>query len=149
MGLGGRDVPGAEPPGQAGWAWGRAARAGGVGLGWSYWGRQGMGSPSTIWSPSGRPCPPALAAWAIWGWEGLGYPQNLPQRGPHAMGGPRGAAKGRPWPRPQALKKKGRAPVGGARWERFKGIRGSPCQPPGLFMEVTAEAWRVGWEEGG
>ena len=111
--------------GGPGCAWGRAARAGGVGLGWSYQGRRGgpgvelpgqagMGSPSTIWSPLGRPCPPALAAWAIWGWEGLGCPQNLPQRGPHATGGPRGAAKGWPWPCPQALKEKGRAPMGGA-----------------------------------
>lgn len=51
-------------------------------------------------------------------------------------------------PSPGAQRER-QGPMGGAQWERFKGIQGSPCQPLGLFREVTAETRRVGWEEGG
>lgn len=124
----------------AGWAWGGDSGAGGVGLPWPL-------RPPPGPHHGGPACPPSQPgpSGAGNGWAAAKPP---PERPPWD-GWARGAAKGWPRSHPQALREKGRAPVGGVQWERFKGIRGSPCQPPGLFMEVTDEAWRVGWEEGG
>lgn len=71
-----------------------------------------------------------------------GLPPKPPPEKPHDTGGPRGAAKDWPWPRPQALKEKGRAPWVGLDGRDSRAFRGHLVNP-------WAYLWRSQLKPGG
>lgn len=119
----------------AGWAWGRAARAGGVGLGRRLWGGRGgpaLAPPSTTWSPSRRPCLPTLAAWAIWGWEWLGCRQTSPRETPMGRVGQR-CSQGLAEVPPPGPQRERQGPRGWGSMGEIQGHSGVTLSTPGLI----------------